>query len=175
MVHRLWSMVYRLWSMVYGLWSIVYRLIFHFPQTMIIFTVPIINVMDQGSESFRKKIEQLMELFKRFAEKMEKEGLSENNPYSMNFKMMLENYDRMKNFLPDDIPENLRAPFEHMLNDLINKLRDEIGDMPQTPVQVEQNNQTLEEIEQKLKLGNLSPQEMDELLDKLISLKKGGS
>jgi signal recognition particle GTPase len=153
----------------------VYKAIFLFPQTILIFAVPIIKAMDQGSESFRKKIEQLMELFKRFAEKMEKEGLSENNPYSMNFKMMLENYDRMKNFLPDDIPENLRAPFEHMLNDLISKLRDEIGDLPQTPVQAEQSNQTLEEIQQKLTQGNLSPQEMDELLDKLISLKKGNS
>lgn len=128
--------------------------------------------MDQGSESFRKKIDQLMELFKRFAEKMEKENLTDTSPFGQNFKMMVENYDRMKGFLPDDIPENLRAPFENMLNDLIEKLRDEIGEMPQTPIQVEKSNETLTEIEQKLKQGNLSPAEMDELLDKMISMKK---
>jgi hypothetical protein len=128
--------------------------------------------MDQGSESFRKKIDQLMELFKRFAEKMEKENLTDTSPFGQNFKMMVENYDRMKGFLPDDIPENLRAPFENMLNDLIEKLRDEIGEMPQTPIQVEKSNETLTDIEQKLKQGNLSPAEMDELLDKMISMKK---
>jgi hypothetical protein len=128
--------------------------------------------MDHGSESFRKKIDQLMELFKRFAEKMEKENLTDTSPFGQNFKMMVENYDRMKGFLPDDIPENLRAPFENMLNDLIEKLRDEIGEMPQTPIQVEKSNETLTDIEQKLKQGNLSPAEMDELLDKMISMKK---
>lgn len=128
--------------------------------------------MDQGSESFRKKIDQLMELFKRFAEKMEKENLTDTSPFGQNFKMMVENYDRMKGFLPDNIPENLRAPFENMLNDLIEKLRDEIGEMPQTPIQIEKRNETLTEIEQKLKQGNLSPSEMDELLDKMISMKK---
>ena len=56
--------------------------------------------MDQGSESFRKKIDQLMELFKRFAEKMEKENLTDTSPFGQNFKMMVENYDRMKGFLP---------------------------------------------------------------------------
>lgn len=128
--------------------------------------------MDQGSESFRKKIDQLMELFKRFAEKMEKENLTDTSPFGQNFKMMVENYDRMKGFLPDDIPENLRAPFEFMLNDLIDKLREEIGEMPQTTIQLEESNETLTEIEQKLKQGNLSPAEMDELLDKMIAMKK---
>lgn len=129
--------------------------------------------MDQGSESFRKKIDQLMELFRRFAEKMEKENLADNSPYSQNFKMMLDNYERMRNFLPDDIPENLRGPFESMLNDLISKLRDEIGEIPQTPLQAEKSTGTIAEIEQKLKEGNLSPSEMDELLDKMIAMKKG--
>lgn len=129
--------------------------------------------MDQDSESFRKKIDQLMELFRRFAEKMEKENLTDNSPYSQNFKMMLENYDRMRNFLPDDIPENLRAPFEQMLNELIEKLRDEIGDVPLTTEQTETSQQTVSEIEQKLKMGNLSPSEMDDLLDKMIAMKKG--
>jgi hypothetical protein len=128
--------------------------------------------MDQGSESFRKKIDQLMELFKRFAEKMEKENLTDTSPFGQNFKMMVENYDRMKGFLPDDIPENLRAPFELMLNDLIDKLREEIGEMPQTTIQLEKSNETLTEIEQKLKQGNLTPAEMDELLDKMIAMKK---
>jgi len=129
--------------------------------------------MDQDSESFRKKIDQLMELFRRFAEKMEKENLTDSSPYSQNFKMMLENYDRMRNFLPDDIPENLRAPFEQMLNDLIEKLRDEIGDVPLTTEEVETSHDTISEIEQKLKQGKLSPTEMDELLDKMIAMKKG--
>jgi len=131
--------------------------------------------MDQGSESFRKKIDQLMELFRRFAEKMDKENLTDNSPYAHNFRMMLENYDRMKGFLPDDIPENLRGPFEQMLNELIQKLRDEIGEVRQTPAQEEKTNVTLDEIEQKLKQGNLSPAEMDELLDKMIAMKKGNS
>jgi hypothetical protein len=129
--------------------------------------------MDQDNESFRKKIDQLMELFRRFAEKMEKENLTDSSPYSQNFKMMLENYDRMRNFLPDDIPENLRAPFEQMLNDLIEKLRDEIGDTPLSTQQTETSQQTISEIEQKLKQGNLSSSEMDELLDKMIAMKKG--
>ncbi len=131
--------------------------------------------MNQGSESFRKKIDQLMELFRRFAEKMDKENLSDNSPYAQNFRMMLENYDRMKGFLPDDIPENLRGPFEQMLNELIQKLRDEIGEVRQTPAQEEKTNVTPDEIEQKLKQGNLSPAEMDELLDKMIAMKKGNS
>jgi hypothetical protein len=129
--------------------------------------------MDQDNESFRNKIDQLMELFRRFAEKMEKENLTDSSPYSQNFKMMLENYDRMRNFLPDDIPENLRAPFEQMLNDLIEKLRDEIGDTPLSTQQTETSQQTISEIEQKLKQGNLSSSEMDELLDKMIAMKKG--
>jgi uncharacterized protein YfkK (UPF0435 family) len=129
--------------------------------------------MDQDSESFRKKIDQLMELFRRFAEKMEKENLTDNSPVSQNFKMMLENYNRMRNYLPDDIPENLRAPFEQMLNELTEKLRDEIGDVPITTEQTETSHQTISEIEQKLKQGNLSPLEMDALLDKMIAMKKG--
>ncbi len=128
--------------------------------------------MDQDSESFRKKIDQLMELFKRFAAKMENENLAGNSPFYHNFKMMIENYDRMKVFLPDDIPENMRGPFEQMLNDLVNKLRDEIGEIPQTSPVNEKKEEPLAEIEQKLKQGNLTPSETDELLDKMISLKK---
>ncbi len=129
--------------------------------------------MESNKKSFKQNFETLLALFKKLAEKMSEGEISGANPQFANqFKIMVSQYETMKNISPEDIPEQLREPFRQMMENMINQLKDEIGeDIIQSPEKQEDKERTITEIENMLSRPGLDSGEMDKLLDKLTDLK----
>ncbi len=145
--------------------------------------------MEQRDDSFRQNFETLMALFRKLSDKLSEGEIQGVNPqFAGQFKMMLNQYEMMKNMMPDDIPEHLREPFRQMMENMIHQLKDEIGDdilltpgkkeegsepdKPSAGVTSEQEkDKTIGEIEDSLRQPGLDPGEMDKLLDRLAELK----
>ncbi len=143
--------------------------------------------MDRKDDSFRQNFETLLELFRKLADKMSEGEIQGVDPqFAGQFKMMLSQYEMMKNMMPDDIPEHLREPFRQMMENMIHQLKDEIGedilltsakkDERKEPGkrsggEISEKERTIEEIEDSLRQPGLDPAEMDKLLDRLAELK----
>ncbi len=130
-----------------------------------------------------------MALFRKLSDKMSEGEIQGINPqFAGQFKMMLNQYEMMKNMMPDDIPEHLREPFRQMMENMIHQLKDEIGDdILSAPGKKEdggepentsagvtsepEKDKTIGEIEDSLRQPGLDPAEMDKLLDRLAELK----
>ncbi len=144
-------------------------------------------VMDNSENSFRQNFETLLALFRKLADKMSEGEIQGVNPqFAGQFRMMLNQYEMMKNMMPDDIPEHLREPFRQMMENMIHQLKDEIGEdifltspgkvkssEPDLPSSGEgsEKDATIKEIEDSLRRPGLDPGEMDKLLDRLAELK----
>ncbi len=143
--------------------------------------------MERKDDSFRQNFETLLALFRKLADKMSEGEIQGVNPqFAGQFRMMLNQYEMMKNMMPDDIPEHLREPFRQMMENMIHQLKDEIGedifltspgkgessepDLPSTGEGSEKDS-TIMEIEDSLRKPGLDPGEMDKLLDRLAELK----
>ncbi len=145
--------------------------------------------MDRRDDSFRQNFETLLALFRKLADKMSEGEIQGINPqFAGQFKMMLSQYEMMKNMMPDDIPEYLREPFRQMMENMVHQLKDEIvddilltsgkkeeGRELDTPSAVEtsesEKEKSIGEIEDSLRQPGLDPAEMDKLLDRLADLK----
>ncbi|TVR74633.1 MAG: hypothetical protein EA408_02710 [Marinilabiliales bacterium] len=146
-----------------------------------------IDVMERKDDSFRQNFETLLALFKKLADKMSEGEIEGVNPqFAGQFRMMLNQYEMMKNMMPDDIPEHLREPFRQMMEKMIHQLKDEIGEdiiltSPRKGVSREtempssgegsDEDTTISEIEDNLRKPGLDPAEIDKLLDRLAELK----
>jgi hypothetical protein len=132
--------------------------------------------MDANDKSFRQNFETLLALFKKLADKMSEGEIQGMNPeFANQFRMMLSQYEMMKHMMPHNIPEQFREPFRQMMENMIHQLKVEVGDEmifnPEQKELVEEEEQTIEEIEKLLGRPGLNPAEMDKLLDKLVELK----
>jgi len=129
------------------------------------------------NEQFREDLQTLIELFKKYADKVSQGEIDGMDPeLARQFKTMLGNYDMMKNVIPQQLPEQFREPFRQMIRSLINQLRAEVGDSvsfsPPVIESGEDNIQTVEEIEEILRSPGLSNEEIDQLLDRMSMIKR---
>jgi len=131
------------------------------------------NAMDADDQSFRDNFETLLALFKKLADKMSEGGIPGTNPqFASQFKLMLSQYEMMKQMMPHDIPEQFRQPFRQMMENMIHQLKEEVGeDKVLTPEKKDETDRTIGEIEKMLSRPGLDPGEMDKLLDRLTELK----
>jgi hypothetical protein len=132
--------------------------------------------MDSNDKSFRQNFEILLALFKKLADKMAEGEIQGMNPeFSLQFKMMLGQYEMMKHMMPHNIPEQFREPFRQMMENMIHQLKEEVGeDFMLTPEKKEiklEEEQTIGELEELLRQPGLDQVEMDRLLDKLVEIK----
>lgn len=132
--------------------------------------------MDSNDKSFRQNFEILLALFKKLADKMAEGEIKGMNPeFSLQFKMMLGQYEMMKHMMPHNIPKQFREPFRQMMENMIHQLKEEVGDdfilKPQKKEIKIEEEQTIGELEELLRQPGLDQFEMDRLLDELVEIK----
>ncbi len=132
--------------------------------------------MDSNDHSFKDNFEKLLALFRKLADKISEGEISGMDPqFASQFKMMLSQYEMMKNMMPQDIPVQFREPFRQMMENMIHQLQEEVGEeilpVSEKKEKKEENERTIEDIEDMLRRPGLEPGEIDKLLDKLAELK----
>lgn len=120
--------------------------------------------MSQKSEELKRKLDTLIELFKRFRDKVKQEEFQyvDKSLFS-NINLLISNYDSIKNNFPDDIFEEIGEPLQQMINQAIEQLKLEFGN---DIAKDEATTYDLSVIDEHLKNPHLSIDEIDELLDK---------
>ncbi|MCF8399691.1 MAG: hypothetical protein K9G58_16100 [Bacteroidales bacterium] len=91
-----------------------------------------------------------------------------------NFDMFLKNYENMRDQISEELLQNFGEPMKKMIADLVEQLKNEVGD------DFEEENQSVEmkefrrdvaQIDELLKNPGLSEEEVDQLLDERMKLK----
>ncbi len=137
--------------------------------------------MSEKIKNFRQHLDDLVFLFKKFKEKFEAENLIgfEKNIFQ-NIELIVNNYDSIKNSIPDSLIEQLSGPLQKMMLELISRLKEQLDvDIPTTNKadDVLSNKKRdlkndIEEIDEMLRRPNLSIDEINGLLDKRIKTEK---
>jgi len=138
-------------------------------------------------EKFKQELDELFRLFNKLMEKQDTE--MENIPginkmMVEQFKVFFTNYESMKDQIAYQLQGQFGDSIQEMVKTLIQQLREELGEEewmiapePDEPVvhEIKQNPTNPEketaEIDKLLKNPNLTPEQMDELLDRRSRLK----
>lgn len=125
--------------------------------------------MEGKNDAFINKLDELITLFEQLKNKANKEGIIlENDPLYKNFEMLASNYQLIKNNLPDDLLQEIGEPMQEMIVKMVEQLKSE---MSQTDSKKSSDiKDELQKIDLLLKKGNLSEQEINDLLDKRSKL-----
>ncbi len=138
-------------------------------------------------EKFKQDLDELFRLFNKL---MEKQDADMENIPGINkmmveqFKIFFTNYESMKDQIAYQLQGQFGDSIQEMVETLIKQLRDELGEeewmiVPETDVpvvrEIKQNptnpEKEIAEIDDLLKNSNLTPEQMDELLDRRSRLK----
>jgi len=135
--------------------------------------------MSESSESFQKDLDQLIRLFKKMKEKSGQNQFSQIDPvFTQNIDFIINNYEMVKNNVPVDMLNRMGFPFQTMLHQFIDQLKEELGedDLPveektKLPVSL---NEDITKIDILLKKPGLAEDEINELLDQRNRLLNNG-
>ena len=138
-------------------------------------------------EKFKQDLDELFRLFNKL---MEKQDADMENIPGINkmmveqFKVFFTNYESMKDQIAYQLQGQFGDSIQEMVETLIKQLREELGEeewmiAPETDVpvihEIKQNSinpeKEIAEIDELLKNPNLTPEQMDELLDRRSRLK----
>ena len=137
-------------------------------------------------EKFRQELDELFKLFNKLMERSDMDNIPGVNKFMLQqFQVFFTNYETMK----EDIAQQLQGQFgdsvKDMVHQLVEQLRNEVGDDDElfhpstsvdvhvTPVIEPAKTETLEELDEMLKNPNLTPEEIDNLLDRRMKLANG--
>ncbi len=138
-------------------------------------------------EKFKQELDELFRLFNKLMEKQDTE--MENIPginkmMVEQFKVFFTNYESMKDQIAYQLQGQFGDSIQEMVETLIKQLRDELGEeewmiTPDTDVpvvhEIQQNptnpEKEIAEIDKLLQNSNLTPEQVDELLDRRSRLK----
>jgi len=124
--------------------------------------------MTNDNESIKRNLDKLIELFKKFRNNISKEDMPEiEMSYMKNLDLLVSNYELIKDELTDDLVEQFGSPIKDMLSDLVNQLREELGEERKNMPGVEDN---IRKIEQALSEKDITNDEINKLLDKRSDL-----
>jgi len=140
--------------------------------------------MNQNSEniSFSEQLDQLITLFKKVQEKARCSNTGdENKVFSMNFDMIMRNYEVIKESVPKETLDNLGSPFKKLIIDMIEQLKEDFGEeflseieeypkLAEMMSKEEERQNEIKLIDEKLKNPSLKSYEIDELLDRRSEL-----
>ncbi|GMT46252.1 MAG: hypothetical protein IEMM0006_2084 [bacterium] len=138
-------------------------------------------------EKFKQELDELFQLFNKL---MEKQDADMENIPGINkmmveqFKVFFTNYESMKDQIAYQLQGQFGDSIQEMVETLIKQLREELGEedwmiAPDTDVpviheikkNVSEPEKEIAEIDELLKNSNLTPEQMDELLDRRSRLK----
>lgn len=150
--------------------------------------------MSDTNDSFKNDLEQLIRLFKKIKDKTRAEQFSHLDPaFAQNLDFIISNYEMVKNNIPKDMFNQMGLPFQQMMREFINHLKQELGEdygdddnleeeledlSSETDIeslksgeQVKLAQQTdISKIDEQLKKPGLSEDEINKLLDYRNSL-----
>ena len=121
-----------------------------------------------ADNDFKNNLDELIEVFKRLKNKEYFKTMLNNDAQLKNIEMLINNYDFIKNNIPDDIQEDLGGNIKELIIDLTKQLKQELGD-----IDTEENKEyfnDIDMIDNILTSRNLSENKINELLDKRNSL-----
>lgn len=116
-----------------------------------------------------QKLDELIGLFQQLKERATKDGvIVRNDALYQNFDLLVNNYQMMKDNLPQGLIEEMAAPLKTMITDLIEQLKKELG--PDVEVLKSKTSRELESIDQLLRSGKLNEEQINQLLDERAKL-----
>ena len=138
--------------------------------------------MNQEQRSFSENLDLLIKLLRKMKDKSKLDqipGLT-----IVNFDFFLENYERMKAQISEQLLQQFGEPIKQMIAEMVEQLKEELSEMgedvdqileedstPEAPI-ITGHKKTVEEIDQELKKPGLSDEEIDRLLDERSKLKQ---
>lgn len=145
--------------------------------------------------SFKENLDLLIRLFKKLKDKSalhDIKGIDKN--FYFNFEYLLNNYETMKDQISEELLDKFGEPVKEMIAGLVEQLKEEIGEeelmkMEAEEIDVEEEtiltieedmqpasfdeiNEGIKKIDEKLKKGGLSEEEINKLLDQRMKLKQ---
>ena len=132
-------------------------------------------------EKFRQELDELFRLFKKL---MEDKSIDEvpgiDKHMLQQFQFFFNNYENMKDQIAYQLQGQFGEPVKEMVRTLVKQLREELGeeydfieqdeDIP--VIDVDEVGIDIKKIDEMLKDPNLTPEQIDELLDKRAGLSK---
>jgi len=134
-----------------------------------------------GSEdrSFNENLDLLIKLFKRLKDKASFDDMPGiDKTFYQNFEYLLGNYENMRDQLSEELLSKFGEPVKGMIASLVEQLKmelgDDIGDLDQDEAEVEEISipEDVAKIDEMLKDPQLSPEEINKLLDERSKLAK---
>ena len=131
----------------------------------------------EDNNTFRENLDKLIELFKKIKEKSkDKYSDDMDKSFLMNFDMLINNYEMIKNNVPDEVLNEMGEPIKKYITEVIEKLKEELGedfnDDIETINEIIEIENSIEEIDKLLTNPKLTPKEIDDLLDKRQQVKE---
>ncbi len=149
-----------------------------------------------SDRSFKENLDLLIRLFKKLKNKSSLDdikGIDKN--FYFNFDYLLNNYENMKDQISEELLDKFGEPVKDMIAGLVDQLKDELGDeelikmeaeaMEEEddepvlnieediqPASFDEVNEGIKRIDEKLKKGGLSEEEINKLLDQRMKLKQ---
>jgi L-lactate utilization protein LutC len=136
--------------------------------------------MATSDRSFSENLDRLIKLLRKLKDKSQFESMpGVPKMFIMNFDFFLQNYEKMKDQISEQLLQQFGEPIKQMVADMVEQLEDELGEeiipgveaSPETPV-ITGHKRTVEEIDDLLKKPGLSEDEIDKLLDERKGVKK---
>lgn len=133
--------------------------------------------MSNEERSFKENLDLLIKLFKKLKGRTDIKEIPgiDKNMYQ-NFDLFLNNYEMMRDQISDELLMQFGEPMKKMIADLVDQLKDELGEEveikeEETP-QRQELRKDVKQIDQLLKNPGLSEEEIDRLLDERMKLKQ---
>lgn len=126
------------------------------------------TVMSINKKEFVENLDLVLEIFRRFKEKMADENTTVDQAFVKNFDDIIRNYQIIREEIPEDLVSKFGMPIQLMAIQLVEQLRKEMDgqgkDSRDTEMEIK--------IDGLLSNANLSDAEIDDLLDKRLAIQK---
>jgi hypothetical protein len=124
--------------------------------------------MSTNKTEFIKNLDLVLEIFRRFKEKMGDGNTTVDHAFVKNFDEIIRNYQIIREEIPEDLISKFGMPIQLMAIQLVEQLRKELEGQGQ----LSQSRKMETNIDTMLRNANLSVLEIDNLLDKRLALQK---
>jgi len=129
--------------------------------------------MATSDRSFSENLDLLIKLLRKLKDKSQFEGMpGVPKMFIMNFDFFLQNYEKMKDQISDQLLQQFGEPIKQMVADMIEQLKEELDENMTPEVEASSDSpvitghkRTLADIDNLLKNPSLSQEEIDKLLD----------
>lgn len=129
--------------------------------------------MEGSDRSFSENLDLLIKLLRKLKDKSHFEGMpGVPKMFIMNFDFFIQNYERMKDQISDQLLQQFGEPIKQMVADMVEQLQEAVDedallrpDVPGDQPVITGQKKSIREIDEMLKKPGLSEEEIDRLLD----------